>query len=221
MKIKRLGAKQQKDRACASGADVGAWTDQGVATAGLKGVAAAAPDKREVIGGKTTDLIHRKAFGVPRVNLCNRRELQVNSILEVSAVVRSSVSVPDASDNVFIRMRRLSRDVTDIHDAELRPFGISAVQFSLLEMIGRMQPITRADIARKQDLDKSTLTRNLKSILFKGWVEEVHEGANGRNRPIALTRTGEQLLIDAETAWFVAQDQVKLLLSQHGFVVNG
>lgn len=143
----------------------------------------------------------------------------MNSSPEVLAVVRSSV--PDAGASVFIKMRRLSREVTDIHDAELRPFGISALQFSLLEMIGRMQPTTRADIARKQDLDKSTLTRDLKLIFLKGWVEEVAEGANGRSRPIALTKAGEKLLIDAEPAWFVAQDQVKLLLSKQGFIVEG
>ena len=118
-------------------------------------------------------------------------------------------------------MRRLSRDVTDIHAAELRPFGITALQFSLLEMIGRMQPTTRADIARKQDLDKSTLTRDLKLIFLKGWVEEVAEGANGRSRPIALTKAGEKLLIDAEPAWFAARDQVKMLLSKQGFIVEG
>ena len=143
----------------------------------------------------------------------------MNSIPEVSAVLWSSVA--DTGDNVFTRVRRLSREVTEIHDVKLQPFGISAVQFSLLEMIGRMQPTTRADIARKQDLDKSTLTRNLKSIFFKGWVEEIQKGANGRNRPIALTKVGEKLLIDAETAWFVARDQVNLLLSQQGFIVKG
>ena len=143
----------------------------------------------------------------------------MNAIPELPAVVRSSV--PDASDSVFIRMRRLSREVTDIHDAELRAFGISGVQFSLLETIGRMQPTTRADIARKQDLDKSTLTRDLKLIFLKGWVEEVPEGANGRSRPIALTKSGEKLLIDAEPAWFAAQDQVRLLLSKQGFIVEG
>jgi DNA-binding MarR family transcriptional regulator len=58
-----------------------------------------------------------------------------------------------------------------------------------------MQPTTRAEIARKQELDKSTLTRDLKSILSDGWIEEVREGANGRSRPIALAKAGKQLLL--------------------------
>jgi DNA-binding MarR family transcriptional regulator len=117
-------------------------------------------------------------------------------------------------DNVLMRMRQFSRTVTEIYNAELRPFGINAVQFSLLEMIGRMQPTTRADVARKQELDKSTLTRDLKSIISDGWVEEVREGANGRTKPIALTKAGKQLLLDAEAAWRAAQDEVTALLHQ-------
>jgi DNA-binding MarR family transcriptional regulator len=138
-------------------------------------------------------------------------------------------SMPDESatpcdlavdDNVLMRTRRLSRAVTGIYDVKLRPFGIGAVQFSLLETIGRMEPTTRAALARKQELDKSTLTRDLKSILLEGWVEEVREQANGRSRPIALTKSGKQLLADAEPAWLAAQKEVKLLLRKQGFVAE-
>jgi DNA-binding MarR family transcriptional regulator len=123
-------------------------------------------------------------------------------------------------ETIFTRARRLSKAVTEIYDDKLQPFGVSAVQFSLLEAIGRMQPTTRAEIARKQELDKSTLTRDLKSTLSDGWVEEVREGANGRSRPIALTKTGKQLLLDAEPAWHAAQEEVTALLRQHGFVAE-
>ena len=123
-------------------------------------------------------------------------------------------------ETIFTRARRLSRAVTEIYDDKLQHFGVSAVQFSLLETIGRMQPTTRAEIARKQELDKSTLTRDLKSTLSNGWVEEVREGANGRSRPIALTKAGKQLLLDAELAWHAVQEEVTALLHQHGFVAE-
>src|SRR5581483_4292692 len=128
--------------------------------------------------------------------------------------------VAETDDNILMRTRRLSRTVTEIYDAKLRPFGVSAVQFSLLEMIGQMQPATRADIARKQELDKSTLTRDLKSIFSDGLVEEVWEGANGRSRPIALTKAGKQLLLDAEAARHAAQIEATALLRQHGFAME-
>lgn len=128
--------------------------------------------------------------------------------------------VSKGDDNILARTRRLSRTVTEIYDDKLQPFGVSAVQFSLLETIDRMQPTTRAEIARKQELDRSTLTRDLKSILSDGWVEEVREGANGRSRPIALTKAGKQLLLDAGAAWRAAQEEVTALLHQHGFVAE-
>lgn len=121
-------------------------------------------------------------------------------------------------DDLLVRTRRLSRAVTEIYDIKLRPFGISAVRFSLLQIIGRMQPATRAAIARNQELDKSTLTRDVKSIFSEGWVEEVPEQANGRSRPIALTEAGKQLLLDAEPAWIAAQNEVKLLLRKKGLI---
>ena len=130
------------------------------------------------------------------------------------------VSARDDDDNVLMRTRRLSRAVTEIYDNKLQPFGISAIQFSLLEVIDRLAPATRAAIARDQNLDKSTLTRDMKSIFSEGWVEEVREQADGRSRPVALTQAGKQLLLDAGSAWGAAQDEVTAVLHQHGFIAE-
>ncbi len=123
-------------------------------------------------------------------------------------------------DDIFIKMRWLSRAVTEICDSKLQPFYVSAVQFSLLRDIDRFAPATRAAIARSQKLDKSTLSRDLKSIFSEGWVEEVRQGADGRCRPIALTKAGSQLLLEAGPAWRAAQDEVQALLGQHGFIAE-
>ena len=143
--------------------------------------------------------------------------LEMPDVLDLGQERRASIPIVCKRDEtIFARARRLSRAVTEIYDDKLQPFGVSAVQFSLLETIGRMQPTTRAEIARKQELDKSTLTRDLKSMLSDGWVEEVREGANGRSKPIALTKAGKQLLLDAELAWLSAQEEGTSLLRQSG-----
>jgi DNA-binding MarR family transcriptional regulator len=146
-------------------------------------------------------------------------ELHVSSAPEEQTRLRDP-TVSERDDNVLTRTRRLSRAVTEIYDGKLQTFGISAIQFSLLEVIDRLAPATRSAIARNQNLDKSTLTRDLKSILSEGWVEEVREHADGRSRPIALTQAGKQLLLDAGLAWRAAQDEVKALLHQHGFIAE-
>ena len=128
--------------------------------------------------------------------------------------------VSERDDNVLMRTRRLSRAITEIYDDKLQPFGVGAVRFSLLAVIERLAPATRAAIARNQNLDKSTLTRDLRSLFSEGLIEEVREQADGRSKPIALTNAGKQLLIDAGSAWGAAQNEVKALLHQHGFIAE-
>jgi DNA-binding MarR family transcriptional regulator len=119
-------------------------------------------------------------------------------------------------DSVLMRARSLSRSVTGIFDEALRPFGISSAQFVLLSMIGQTGSITRAEIARLQHLDRSTLTRNLKSMLFEGWVEEVRDNADGRSKPLALAAAGKDLLLNAQPAWLAAQARAKARLGKDG-----
>ncbi|MGY3532696.1 MarR family winged helix-turn-helix transcriptional regulator [Bradyrhizobium sp. USDA 4452] len=119
-------------------------------------------------------------------------------------------------DSLFMRARYVSRSVTELFDKPLRPFGISSAQFVLLSMIDQAGSITRAEIARLQHLERSTLTRNLKLILCEGWVEEVRDNADGRSRPIALTNAGKDLLFSAQSAWLAAQDEAKALLGNDG-----
>jgi DNA-binding MarR family transcriptional regulator len=120
-------------------------------------------------------------------------------------------------DSVLMGARLLSRSITVIYDEKLRPFGLTAAQFILLSMISR-GPITRADVARLQHLDRSTLTRNLKSIFAKGWVEEVRDHADGRSRPIALTEAGRSLLLQAEPEWLAAEVEATALLGADGMI---
>jgi DNA-binding MarR family transcriptional regulator len=121
-------------------------------------------------------------------------------------------------DNVLVRARLLSKAVTGIYDDKLRPFGISSAQFVLLAVICQTEPATRADIARRQHLDKSTLTRNLKAILSEGWVQEVRETADGRSKPLALTAAGKELLLKTQPAWLAAQAEARSLLGQDGMI---
>ncbi len=128
----------------------------------------------------------------------------------------SNGPITSLGDSVLMRTRFLSRSVTEIFDQALRPFGISSAQFVLLSMIDQAGSITRAEIARLQHLDRSTLTRNLRIILSDGWVQEVPENADGRTKPIALTVAGKDLMFDAHPAWLRAQARAKALLGIDG-----
>ena len=140
----------------------------------------------------------------------------MSSIQEKPAGLCDVVSEKD--DSILMRTRRLSRAVTEIYDIKLRPFRTSAIQFALLELIGRTEPVTRAAIARSQHLEKSTLTRNLKAIFSEGWIKEVREQADGRSRPITLTDAGKQRLLDAASAWRAAESEVEAVLGEEALI---
>jgi DNA-binding MarR family transcriptional regulator len=134
---------------------------------------------------------------------------------------KNSVTSEDVTNEItrhclVTRTRRISRILTGIYDQELRPFGINSSQFTLLVVISRLGPVSRAEIGRYNHQDRSTLTRNLVLILSEGWVEEVQPAARGRSRPIVLTTTGKNLLNNAAPAWRAAQTQAKLILGKTG-----
>ncbi len=95
---------------------------------------------------------------------------------------------------VLMRTRLVSRVITNIFDAELRPFGLNAAQFALLVVISKLSPATATQIGRFHHQDKSTLTRNLKIMFAEGWIAEDRDLASGRSRPIILPKAGEELL---------------------------
>ena len=119
---------------------------------------------------------------------------------------------------LLMRTRLIARVISGMYDERLRGLKISSSQFGLLVAIYQIQPATRADIGRRLHLDKSTLTRHLKMVLFVGWVEETPYGADGRSRPIVLTGPGIDLLRKAEPAWQAAQAETKELLGRDGLI---
>jgi DNA-binding MarR family transcriptional regulator len=136
---------------------------------------------------------------------------------ETSAEVQGVIS-EITHDCLLTRTRRVSRVVTSIYDAQLRPFGLKSPQFSLLVVMARLGTASRAEIGRVNHQDRSTLTRNLQLILSAGWAEEIPHTAGGRSRPIALTTAGKELLRNAATAWRAAQVEAKALLGEAGVI---
>ncbi|RDS86659.1 MarR family transcriptional regulator [Dyella psychrodurans] len=116
---------------------------------------------------------------------------------------------------LMTRSRRISRVVTSIYDEELRPFGLSSSQFSLLVLIARLSGASRAEIGRANFQERSTSTRNLQLVLDEGWAEEVMP-EKGRSRPIVISKAGRDLLAVAMPAWRSAQAQARQLLGDNG-----
>jgi DNA-binding MarR family transcriptional regulator len=107
---------------------------------------------------------------------------------------------------VALRARRLSRLVTRLFEEALRPHGITVAQFTLIGATILEGPLRPARLARLLDLEKSTLSRNLRLMEAAGLlrVEDADDGAGQR---IHVTERGQRKLVRAFPAWREAQER--------------
>ena len=121
-----------------------------------------------------------------------------------------------ASECLSVRVRRLGRVVTRIYDAALAPHGISAAQLNLLAAVAVGEGVRPADLTRLLDLEKSTLSRDLKRMEQLGWVRPSEALPRG-GRFVALTPAGSRLLAEVRPAWEKAQAAAQAELGQKPF----
>lgn len=111
-----------------------------------------------------------------------------------------------ASPCTCFRLRRASRQLSQIYDSHLAPAGLSLNAYSIL----RRAPTPRqlGDLADALGMDRTTLTRNLKPLLLAGWLQE-HRGHDARQRLIAITPAGKAILRRARPLWQRAQTHIE------------
>ncbi|MFL6650665.1 MAG: MarR family winged helix-turn-helix transcriptional regulator [Sulfurifustaceae bacterium] len=100
-------------------------------------------------------------------------------------------------------VRRLSRRMTSFYERHLQRVGMTLAQYSLLAHLSE-QPQSLLALSRRMEMDRTTLTRNLKPLVADGWAEEVHSD-DARQRLYVLTKTGERVRRNAREAWQAAQ----------------
>ncbi len=102
------------------------------------------------------------------------------------------------------RVRQLSRIITRVYDDAMRPLGITASQYTLLAQLAARDSITAVEIGHDLDIEKSTLSRNLKRLLALGHIN-MDPPAGRRGRGLHLTAKGQTVLKDAFPIWQDAQ----------------
>jgi len=102
------------------------------------------------------------------------------------------------------KLRQLLRSVSRLYDAELALAGLKASQFSLLSHVLTLGPIAPSALAERMGMDASTLTRNLRPLMDKGWVLQ-GPGADARSRAITITPEGTAKHAEARRHWKRAQ----------------
>ncbi|MGE3915241.1 MAG: MarR family winged helix-turn-helix transcriptional regulator [Hyphomicrobiaceae bacterium] len=115
-----------------------------------------------------------------------------------------SIATSTSEACIATRVRQLSRIVTRVYDDALRPHKITASQFTLLTQLAHTDGITAAEIGLDLDIEKSTLSRNLKRLLALGHIE-MDPPAGRRGRGLHLTPKGKAVIREAFPLWQEAQ----------------
>jgi|RhiMetdeSRZDD1v2_1073273.scaffolds.fasta_scaffold469715_2 DNA-binding MarR family transcriptional regulator len=101
-------------------------------------------------------------------------------------------------------LRMAARLVTQRYDDALRPAGLRIMQFTLLARLHAVDRVTMTELAEQASLDRTTLTRNLKPLIERGYVRVV-AGKDQRERLVTVTDSGRAALREALPLWEQAQ----------------
>lgn len=107
------------------------------------------------------------------------------------------------------KLRSASRRLGHRYNAALAEFGINITQFSLLSMIKRAEPISLTSLAKKMELERSTVGRNVKVLAKMALVELTQGDKDQREVTLKLTQEGLQLLKVALPHWQKVQQEIE------------
>lgn len=109
-------------------------------------------------------------------------------------------------------IRRASRALTMFYDALLEPAGLKVTQYSLLNNVRRLGPLTMKEFSQAMRLERTTLVRNLK-ILEKMELVRIETEGNSQARLLSITASGQDILEKATPYWTQAQKSVDELFT--------
>ncbi len=116
---------------------------------------------------------------------------------------------------VAVRIRMLSRMITNMYDSALNPFGISLNQMSILTLVYLGREVGFDTLCKQLKMEKSTTSRNIERMKKKGWIEIV-PAQDERKKLLKVTPAGEEILGKVHEAWEDAQAKAVSLLGEEG-----
>lgn len=128
--------------------------------------------------------------------------------------MKTETKRPTIEDCLCFGARLAARRMTEFYEARLAPFGVNLPQFGLLGAIGEMREASISDLARRLELDPSTLSRTLRPLEENKWIEIVSDPQNLRVRRVRLTADGKTVTRAAGAAWMQAQKEASDMLPE-------
>ncbi|MDX3076693.1 MarR family winged helix-turn-helix transcriptional regulator [Streptomyces sp. MI02-7b] len=123
-----------------------------------------------------------------------------------------STSVDEiVQDCLAVRIRLIGRMVTSLYDGALERHGVTIAQVNLLAALGKVGPCPPARLGEVLQLERSTVSRNLRLLVNQGWIEPSASDAKGM-REVALTDAGRTKIESVMPEWRQAQQHAAQLL---------
>jgi DNA-binding MarR family transcriptional regulator len=113
-------------------------------------------------------------------------------------------------------IRRTSRALTQLYEQTLRPLGLRATQFTILQVLARAGEVSQGQLGEILAMDSTSLTRTLKIMIQQSWVAE-RPGRDRRERWLRLSRTGEAQMKRALPAWDKIQSRLRREMGEPAF----
>ncbi|MDR2669494.1 MAG: MarR family winged helix-turn-helix transcriptional regulator [Desulfovibrio sp.] len=122
--------------------------------------------------------------------------------------------VPSDRENVCYctAVRKAARLLTGFYDMSVAPGGLKITQYSLLNHLLRLGPVTINELSAAVLLERTTLMRNLNLLAKKKFVE-ILPAPTPKAHSIRLTNLGKEKLAQVQPLWEAAQQKTEALLT--------
>jgi len=111
----------------------------------------------------------------------------------------------------------LSRTISGLYNEALRPLGLTTAQLTLLVIVAKRGPVSPGEVAKRLNMDKSTLSRNVRLMEDHGWLSvSPDQGQSGRSQSLTIESKGRKLIEKALPLWQGAQERARELLGERG-----
>jgi len=112
-----------------------------------------------------------------------------------------------------LHVQRAARAVARRYDEALRPVGLTSGQYSLMMVLNAEEAPSMQTISAVLDMDRTTVTANLKPLERLGLIEVVVDAEDRRSRRARLTAAGRKVLAKAVPLWRRCQAATEKLVS--------
>src|SRR5260370_10076376 len=110
-------------------------------------------------------------------------------------------------------LRRTSRALTQLYEDALRPVGLRATQFTVLQTLSLAGEVTQGELGQILAMDSTTLTRTLNIMGRHGWIAK-RRGEDRREGRMRLSKAGKTRFKQEFPHWEKAQSRLSRQLGQ-------